>query len=91
MNHMQYIYTKKSQEYFINDKVQSSYVQCTLEEVKKPILTQQLLAKHDIQSNKIEHNISIKENKHNSIYIDIYNKQIQDVSIIPCFCCESFF
>jgi hypothetical protein len=24
------IYTKKSQESFINDKVQSSYVQCTL-------------------------------------------------------------
>jgi hypothetical protein len=49
MNHMKYIYTKKSQEYFINDKVQLSYVQCILEEIKKPILTQQLLAKHDVQ------------------------------------------
>jgi hypothetical protein len=40
MNHMEYIYTQKSQEYFINDKVQSSYVQCTLEKIKKPIVTQ---------------------------------------------------
>jgi hypothetical protein len=31
MDHMKYIYAKKSQESFINDKVQSSYVQCTLE------------------------------------------------------------
>ncbi len=61
MNHMKYIYTKKSQEYFINDKVQLSYVQCILEEIKKPILTQQLLAKHDVQSNKIEHNNNIKK------------------------------
>ncbi len=30
MNHMKHIYTKKSQESFINDKVQSSYVQCIL-------------------------------------------------------------
>jgi len=52
-----------------------SYVQCTLKEIKKPILTQQLLAKHDVQSNKMEHNINIKENTHNSIYIDIYNKK----------------
>ncbi len=35
MNHMKYIYTKKSQENFINDKVQSSYVQCTLKEILK--------------------------------------------------------
>ncbi len=60
MNHMKYIYiyiyihthTKKSQEIFINDKVQSSYVQCTLKEIQIPILTQQLLAKHNVQSNK---------------------------------------
>jgi hypothetical protein len=58
MNHMKYIYiyihthTKKSQENFINDKVQSSYVQCTLKEIQIPILTQQLLAKHNVQSNK---------------------------------------
>jgi hypothetical protein len=61
MNHMKYIYDKKSQEYFKNDKVQSSYV-------KKPIPTQQLLAKHDVQSNKIEHNINIKEDTHNSMF-----------------------
>ncbi len=88
MNQTIYIYTKKSQEYFTNDEVQSSYVQCTLKEIKNPILTQQLLAKHDIQSNKVEHNVNIKENTHNSIYIDIYNKKIQDVPIIPCFNCE---
>ncbi len=34
MNHMKYTYTKKSQEIFINDKVQSSYVQCTQKEIK---------------------------------------------------------
>jgi hypothetical protein len=35
MNHMKYIYIyKKSQQFFINDKVQSSYVQCALEEIK---------------------------------------------------------
>jgi len=39
MNHMKYIYTKKSQEYFINDKVQSSYVQWTLKEIKELIPT----------------------------------------------------
>jgi hypothetical protein len=50
MNHMKYIYIKKSQEYFINDKVQLSYVQCTFEEIKKSIPTQ-LFAKHDVQSN----------------------------------------
>jgi hypothetical protein len=39
MNHMKYIYKYKSQENFIIDKVQLSYVQCTLEKIKKPILT----------------------------------------------------
>jgi hypothetical protein len=87
MNHMKYIYTKKSQEHFINDKVQSSHVQCILEEIKEPIFTQ-LLAKHDVQSNKIKHNVNIKETTHNSIYINICNKQIQNVPIIPCFNCE---
>jgi hypothetical protein len=53
-----------------------SYVQCILEEIKEPILTRQLLVKHDVQSNKMEHNINIKENTHTSIYNDIYNKQI---------------
>jgi hypothetical protein len=37
---------------------------------------------HHVQSNKTEHNVNIKENTHNSIYIDNYNKQIQDVLII---------
>jgi len=54
----------------------------------KLIFTQQLLVKYDVQSNKIEHNINIKENTHNSIYIDIYNKQIQGVPVIPCFSFE---
>jgi hypothetical protein len=44
--------------------------------------------KHDVQSNKMKHNVNIKENTHNSIYINIYNKKIQDVPIIPCFSCE---
>ncbi len=30
MNQMKYIYTKKPQKHFINDKIQSLYVQCTL-------------------------------------------------------------
>jgi len=33
MNHMKYIYTKKSQIFFINEKIQSSYVQCNLKEI----------------------------------------------------------
>ncbi len=33
MNHMKYMYTKKLEEIFINDKVQLSYVQCILEEI----------------------------------------------------------
>ncbi len=40
MNHMEYVYTKKSQEYLINDKFQSSYVQCTFLKTKEPIVTQ---------------------------------------------------
>jgi hypothetical protein len=50
MNHMKYIYIL--QFFFINDKVQSSYVQCILKEIKELIPTQ-LFAKHDVQSNKI--------------------------------------
>jgi hypothetical protein len=30
MNHMKYIFTKKSQDFFINDKIQLSYVQCNI-------------------------------------------------------------
>jgi len=33
------IYTKKSQESFIYNKVQSSYVQCILKEIKESIPT----------------------------------------------------
>jgi hypothetical protein len=78
MNHMKYIYIYiyKSQKSFINDKVQLSYVQCTLEEIKKQIPTHQLIAKNDVQSNKIDYNVNIKENTHHLIYIDIYNKKI---------------
>jgi hypothetical protein len=43
---------------------------------------------HDVQSNKIEHNVNILKNTHNLIYIDNCNKQIQDVFIIPCFSYE---
>jgi hypothetical protein len=85
-----YIYTKESQESFINYKAQSSYVQCILEQIKEQIPTQ-LQHIYDVQLNKIEHNVNIKENKYNSIYIKTYNKQIQDVPIIPCFNCERFF
>jgi hypothetical protein len=42
------IYTKKSQESFINYKVQLSYVLCILEEIKESIFIE-LLAKHDVQ------------------------------------------
>jgi len=45
--HMKYVHTRKSQKSFINDKVQSSYVQCTLEEIKKPIFAQ-FLVEHDV-------------------------------------------
>ncbi len=44
--------------------------------------------KHNVQSNKIEQNVNIKNNTQNSIYIDNYNKQFQDVPIIICFSCE---
>ncbi len=39
----------------------------------------------------MEHDVNIKENTHNSIYIEIYNKQIQDVHIIPYFSDEMLF
>ncbi len=44
MSHMKYIYDKKSQRYFRNDKIQLSYV-------KKPIPTQRF-AKHDVHQIK---------------------------------------
>jgi hypothetical protein len=43
----------------------------------------------DVQSNKIKHNVNILKNEKK--YIDIYNKQIQDVCMSPCFSCERFF
>jgi hypothetical protein len=43
MNHIIYI----SQKSFINDKVQLSYVQCTLEEIKQ-LIHRQLLVEHDV-------------------------------------------
>jgi hypothetical protein len=46
---------------------------------------------HDVQSNKIKHNVNIKENTHNSIYIDNYNKQFQDIPIIPCLSYERLY
>jgi len=88
---MKYICTKKSNESSINDKVQSSYIDCTLQEIKQPIPKQWFFVKHDVQSNKLKHNVNIKENAKKYIYIEIYNKQIQDVSIIPCFSCERLF
>jgi hypothetical protein len=78
MNKMQYIYT------IIFHKWQSSIVICSLHSRKN----YDKFSYNDVQSNKIEHNVNIKENTHNSIYIDIYNKQIQYVPIIPCFSCE---
>jgi len=50
-----------------------------------------VFVKHDVQSNKLKHNVNIKKNAKIYIYIEIYNKQIQDVSIIPCFSCERLF
>jgi hypothetical protein len=49
MNHMKYIYTKKSNEFSINDKVQSSYSEFTLKETKQPIPKQWFLPKDDVQ------------------------------------------
>jgi hypothetical protein len=40
---MKYICTKKSNESSINDKVQSSYIECTLQEIKQPIPKQWFL------------------------------------------------
>jgi len=46
---MKYIYTKKSNEFSINDKVQSSYSEFTLKETKQPIPKQWFLPKDDVQ------------------------------------------
>jgi hypothetical protein len=43
---------------------------------------------HHVQSNKVEHNVEMNEHTHNSIYTNIYDKQIQYAPITLCFCCE---
>jgi hypothetical protein len=75
-SHEIYIYYKPH-EFFINDKIQSSYVGCISLNLKQPIHVE-----HHVQSNNMKY---VKRNEHayNSIYIDIYNKQMQDVTIIP--------
>ncbi len=45
------MYTKNSNEFYINDKVQSSYSEFTLKETKQPIPKQWVFAKHDVQLN----------------------------------------
>jgi hypothetical protein len=85
MNHMKYMSIKKPHEYFINDKIQSSYVECISQDMKQPIHV-----KHHVQSNNVKH-VKMNEHTYNSTYIDIYNKCIQNVPIIPCFCCEWLF
>ncbi len=44
----------------------------------------------NMKFNKMKQNIMLiqKKKTHNSIYIDIYNKQIQDVHMIPYFSYE---
>jgi hypothetical protein len=85
MNHMKYISTTKPHEYFIIDKIQSSYVGCTSQNMKQPIHV-----KLHVQSNNVKH-VKMNEHIHNSTYIDIYNKQIKIIPKIPCFCCERLF
>jgi len=53
MNHMKYKCIRKSHQSFINDKVQLSHVECTLEKIKQLIFVE-----HHIQSNKVEHDIN---------------------------------
>jgi hypothetical protein len=60
---MKYIYIYISNESSINDKVQSSYNECTFEKTKKPILKQWYFAEHDVQLDKVKHNVNIKENE----------------------------
>ncbi len=60
---IEWIYIIKSNETSINDKVQSSYIEFTLKSIK-----QKVFGEHDVQSNKIKHNINIKKMKKNGIY-----------------------
>jgi hypothetical protein len=50
---MKYKCIRKSCQSFINDKIQLSHFECTLEKIK-----QLLLVEHHIQSNKVEHDIN---------------------------------
>jgi hypothetical protein len=70
------IYIKKLNESSIIDNVQSSYSQCTLKETKQLVPKQRFFVELNVQSNKIKHDVNMKENAKKSIYIDIYNKQI---------------
>jgi hypothetical protein len=72
-------------ESFTNEKIQSLQIKCILEEIKQPMHVE-----HHVQSNKVKYCVDISAHAHNWTYIDIYNKQIQDVSIIPCFCYEKY-
>jgi hypothetical protein len=47
MNNMKYIFTRKPHESFINDKIESSYVGCTSQDMKQPI--------------HVEHHVQIKQ------------------------------
>jgi hypothetical protein len=67
------MHSTKSHEHFTNEK---NKIGCNSKENEQPILT-----KHHIQPNKMEHQAKINEHEHTSIYIDIYNKKIQDVPI----------
>ncbi len=70
------IYIKKLNESSIIDNVQSSYNQCILKVTKQLVLKQRFFVEPNVQSNKIKHDVNMKENAKKSIYIDIYNKQI---------------
>jgi len=74
MNHMKYKCIWKSHQSFINDKVQLSHVECTLEKIK-----QLVLMKHHIQSNRTWY-------KWTSMTTMINKSKV--VPIVPCFNCE---
>jgi hypothetical protein len=69
MNDMKYMSIKKPREYFINDKIQLSYVGCISQDMKQPIHV-----KHHVQSNNVKQHVEMNEHAQNSTYIDIYNK-----------------
>jgi len=78
MNHMKYIYILENH---MNISQMTKFNHHTLNafftKLKQPI--------------HVKHHVDINEHAHNSIYINIYNKKIQDVPIIPYFYCESLF